>query len=131
MKKFASKLEINNKILWIDHCSNPENLYKQFDLITLASIYGEGFPNVLAEAMACGVPCVATDVGDSKIIVSKYGKTIPIKDPKALSDAWLNLVSNNSYLPQDLWKHIDTNFSLDALQNKMNIILKELITNNE
>ena len=38
-------------------------VYNSFDLLTLPSIYGEGFPNVLGEALACSVRCVATDVG--------------------------------------------------------------------
>lgn len=57
------------------------------DIVTLSSAWGEGFPNILGEAMASGVPCVATDVGDSGAIVGDGGICVPSEQPTELAEA--------------------------------------------
>lgn len=61
------------------------------DMLALPSAWGEAFPNVIGEAMACGVPCVATDVGDCRWIIQNHGRVVPPRDPEALGEAlaWL------------------------------------------
>lgn len=62
------------------------------DVVVSASTT-EGFPNVIGEAMACGVPCIATDAGDSRYLLGDCGSVVPVGDPAALADAIVCLAS--------------------------------------
>ena len=71
--------------------SDMPEFMNALDIFTLSSV-SEGFPNVTGEAMSCGVPCVVTDAGDSRLLTGDTGVTVPPGDPGAIASAWKKLV---------------------------------------
>lgn len=97
------------------------DVYPALDLLCLSSAWGEGFPNVLGEAMACGVPCVATDVGDSRHVIGDTGRLVPISDTRALSTALREMITQPDGALQDLSAkaraRIETNYRIEGTIN--------------
>jgi len=89
------ELGLSKKIHLLGHRRDIPRITAGLDLATLTS-QGEGFPNVVAEAMACGIPFVATDVGDTRLIIGENGVVVPPRDPPALAKAWKCIASMSS-----------------------------------
>ena len=95
--------ETRELVGWIDsaglrptfHLLGPrpdvERVAAAFDVASLSSV-DEGFPNVVGEAMACGVPCVATDVGETARLVGDTGRIVPPGNPSILAQTWRELL---------------------------------------
>jgi len=101
------------------------------DIVTLASAFGEGFSNVLAESMAVGIPCVSTAVGDARLIVGDTGRIIAPRDPIALAQAWRELidVGPDSLKAAGLGarRRIVENFSLSAIVREYERLYEDVI----
>ncbi|MDP4545696.1 glycosyltransferase [Psychrobacter faecalis] len=105
----------------LDQRNDIPSIMNALDLHVLSSSYGEGFPNVIAEAMACGTPCIATDVGDSKKIIDSFGVVIPPNNVPALSNAIISFL--NLMKSEQEWNafringknHIRSNFSIEVM----------------
>jgi glycosyltransferase involved in cell wall biosynthesis len=109
-------LKLERSTVLLGRRSDIELVYPALDLLTLCSIYGEGFPNVLCEAMACDVPCVTTKIGDSAEIIGDHGRIIPLRDPNALADAWRALIDNKQrFGAGQIRTHVTVHYSLKQM----------------
>src|SRR5205085_6797857 len=83
---------LTDRVVRLGDRRDLERLYPAFDIVTLSSAFGEALPMVLGEAMASGVPCVATDSGDAELVVGDTGIIVPPRDPAALAAGWAQLI---------------------------------------
>jgi glycosyltransferase involved in cell wall biosynthesis len=106
-------------------------LLRAFDIITLSSAFGEGFPNVLGEAMASGVPCVSTQVGEAPRIVGDTGMIVPPRDPVALRQAWQELAALGPQARAELGRRarrrIEEHYSIEAVVAEYERIYRETV----
>lgn len=87
MRALAEQLGLSSKLLWSAPRSDMPDVFNALDALVSSSAFGEGFSNVAGEAMACGTPCIVTDVGDSARLVADTGFSVPPRDPDALAQA--------------------------------------------
>ena len=111
-------LELHEDITLYGRCNDIPALMNAIDLHVLSSL-GEAFPNVLAEAMACGTPCISTDVGDAKDIVDKYGWIVPAGNSVKLAEAITVALNELQSKPTEWYvrkkgciMHIQNNFDI-------------------
>jgi len=84
---------LEDAVLLLGRRADPERVHAALDVAVLSSAFGEGMPSVMGEAMACGVPCAATDVGDTAAVIGGTGRVVPPRDPDALARAVSGLLS--------------------------------------
>lgn len=93
-------------------------LMNAVDVVTLCSAWGESFPNVLGEAMACGVPVVTTDVGGCRSVLDGHGIVVRCSSPDELYGAWLQLLALGPEARREIGRQgaerLREHFSLEA-----------------
>lgn len=133
-ERMAALLETQNalglegKVLWASEQADMPSVMNALDILCLSS-KGEGFPNVLGEALACGVPCVSTDVGDAALVVDDPVAIVPPQNPGKLAqaiEAMISKIRENGIDRNSLRDKIVTCYSVDALIKKTETHLNAL-----
>ena len=109
------------KVHLLDQISDMPAFYQSIDVFLMTSIT-EGFPNVLVEAMASGLPCISTDVGDTKYIVQDLGRIVPPRNAQALAQAILKYVQQSNdeklQLKQAVRERVEAYFSIEQVSRQ-------------
>jgi glycosyltransferase involved in cell wall biosynthesis len=83
---------IRRRVFLLGERADMPQLTAALDIAVSSSAWGEGFANVVGEAMSCGVPCVVTDVGDSAWIVGTTGRVVSPGEPQAMAQECHKLI---------------------------------------
>ena len=109
------------KVHLLDQISDMPAFYQSIDAFLMTSIT-EGFPNVLVEAMASGLPCISTEVGDAQYIVQDLGAIVPPRNAQALAEAISAYVqkteAEKQALKQATRERVVQNFSIETVSGQ-------------
>ena len=127
--------ELSNKLLMLGEYQNVARLLKTIDIFCMSSAWGEAFPNVIGEAMATGVPCVTTDVGESANIVDNTGIIVPPNDNVALYTGLEEMLimqpDKRTALGTAASKRIRQNYSIESIVNQYTELYATLFNRNK
>jgi glycosyltransferase involved in cell wall biosynthesis len=131
LQDLANALGLRQRLVWAGEIDDPSAVQNALDIATSSSAFGEGSSNAIGEAMACGVPCVVTAVGDSAILVGATGLIIPPGTPDALVNAWKHLLAlspaERAALGQAARKRIISEYSAERLIQRTETALAGLL----
>jgi glycosyltransferase involved in cell wall biosynthesis len=130
LKTLANSLGLTGRVVWAGEIDDVKAAYNSFNIATLSSSFGEGFPNAIGEAMACGVPVVATNIGDVRWIVGEFGEVVPPSNPGLLCAGWSRLrarLARDPGLREQVRGAITASYGIEAMLDRTETILSQLV----
>jgi glycosyltransferase involved in cell wall biosynthesis len=119
LEALGRELGLTGALTWAGAQTDMPGVMNALDLCVLSSAFGEGFPNVVGEAMACQVPCLVTKVGDAAWVVGEPDLAVPPRQPEELALAALAVLAQTpeqrAALGQRLRARVADNFSLEGM----------------
>lgn len=129
LMKWIEEGQLVHKFILLGERNDIPRCLASMDIFCLSSS-NEGFPNVVCEAMAMGVPCVVTDAGDAAEIVSDTGIVVAPCDPTALARALRDMISKGAnerlHLGELARQRINKHYSIDAISSQFDNIYKKV-----
>jgi glycosyltransferase involved in cell wall biosynthesis len=130
LKATASALGIADRVIWTGARRDVAEIYRAADLLCLPSAFGEGFPNVVGEAMASGLPCIVTAVGDSPELVGGTGIVVPPRRPEAMAEALIDCAARIGEIgacSSAGRQRIIAQFGLEPMISKTETLLRQVL----
>ena len=122
LQRLSLDLQLNDVLIWAGNYRDMTSVYNAANVMISSSSYGEGFSNVIGESMACGTPCIVTDVGDSALIVGNPEWVVPPDNSEALAKALMKLMLLDEQalvrISETVRKRIIAEFGIDKLIKK-------------
>lgn len=136
---FKLDADIRGKILFLGARSDISNVLKALDVFILTSLY-EGMPNAVMEAMAIGLPCVATNVSGTRDILSiasdgeETGILTSLSNPEEFAIAIFGLMANPTRMKkmgESAQKFVQDHYSLEKMVQAHYVIFDEILTHRQ
>jgi glycosyltransferase involved in cell wall biosynthesis len=125
------KMNLEGRFILLEERDDIGWITAAFDIACSASAWGEGFSNALGEAMACGVACVATNVGDTRFLIADTGIIVPPRDSEALARAICDLIHQGPKRRKELGlaarRRIESEFSLPQVARRYEMLYEECL----
>ncbi len=130
--QLVSNHGLSDRVLMTGSLADPREAYCAMDIAVSSSAFGEGTPNVIGEAMSCAVPCIATDVGDSRRLIGATGIMVPPSQPQALVQAILTLANMDDGRRraegQKARRRIQTAFPIDMMVRRYELLYRRVFS---
>jgi len=131
LQKLVADYNLQSYVLLLQERSDMARFTNALD-VSCSSSWSEGFPNVIGEAMACGVPCLATDVGDSAYLVADTGIIVPSRNADAFAEGLVRLIAAGAEGRRQMGKaarmRIEQQFSIPQMVRSFESLYEEHLT---